>query len=55
MRGSIAKYSVVVTYTYFFYFNASDVFLRYVTEKHSQNVQINFQFITQVSYKISIN
>ena len=23
MRGSIAKYSVVVTYTYFFYFNAS--------------------------------
>ena len=26
MRGSIAKYSVVVTDTYFFYFNASDIF-----------------------------
>ena len=26
MRGSITKYSVVVTDTYFFYFNASDIF-----------------------------
>ena len=26
MRGSIAKYSVVVTDTYFFYFNVSDIF-----------------------------